>query len=775
MQSGFRKKIFNIIIFALIFSGFAFILTMIPLLPLGLPLFISFLIAFAAFKSPKNGMTLGCLLVAISLVYYLARMNFIYVLGEPQIRFLFILLFILFFMAISSSVNRLEDAVPISIGMISAGLLFFKQTFCLAIPLILVFATIYKKARLGIALSCYILISLPLQMLQYLNYGSQTGRPPLYIPLDRIFVDLQGAMSQLTFNEIFRILGTIFEAIITPNSSLISSITSISDYLNSFPGMVIFFLILSGLISATALAISYLAGFLKQVEAIRKYRGFIETSFSLITAVSIIFIFWMIVDSLQYPLNFEAQVSPTDITFSILGTVGIMLPVSIGDYLLRRKEIREARSMLLVEKAKKAWGKIDEFEQLLKRIKEDTPVVVAPIERRASLLKEDIDRIISSSSAGLYSLSEIEEKIDEIDKGMIVELNSLYGEINRVMDEHYARASSQHLLCINKLKDIGLETESQTGIADIKEFHERDVNSKIDLFKKLLDAGYSLANEAVQLFEKIYDITRSLYDPRLPSNSPTIVIVKQKIEEKANPWEIIDAICASLYNLEKQYSAEISKSIENLRESLNSIINLTAHKENLVPILSNSLPEILEHADKARTLQISFETKELNVMKVVMVKEALDSILNISKSLLTIFYRELKKREEMISGLLPIRDYEWGKNVSLIERMEEAIEVTSNPSRYEVSKLTSMIYRSFSYFEESIGTLDLYSQEYEFLLNYAVAESIIDELLRRKKHVYARELPFDPRYGEEYLRIYFRKRYAELLFDEENTMIMKRS
>ena len=358
---------------------------------------------------------------------------------------------------------------------------------------------------------------------------------------------------------------------------------------------------------------------------------------------------------------------------------------------------------------------------------------------------------------------------------MIVELNSLYGEINRVMDEHYARASSQHLLCINKLKDIGLETESQTGISDIKEFHERDVNSKIDLFKKLLDAGYSLANEAVQLFEKIYDITRSLYDPRLPSNSPTIVIVKQKIEEKANPWEIIDAICVSLYNLEKQYSAEISKSVENLRESLNSIINLTAHKENLVPILSNSLPEILEHADKARTLQISFETKELNVMKVVMVKEALDSILNISKSLLTIFYRELKKREEMISGLLPIRDYEWGKNVSLIERMEEAIEVTSNPSRYEVSKLTSMIYRSFSYFEESIGTLDLYSQEYEFLLNYAVAESIIDELLRRKKHVYARELPFDPRYGEEYLRIYFRKRYTELLFDEENTMIMKRS
>ena len=174
MQSAFRKKIFDAITFILIFAGFAFILTMIPLLPLGLPIFISFLIAFAAFKSPMNGMTLGCLLVAISLTYYLARMNFMYVLGEPYIRALFVLLFILFFVAISSSVRRREDAIPIAIGTISAGLLFFKETFCLAIPLILVFATIYKKARLGIAISCYILISLPLEMLQYLNSVSYT-------------------------------------------------------------------------------------------------------------------------------------------------------------------------------------------------------------------------------------------------------------------------------------------------------------------------------------------------------------------------------------------------------------------------------------------------------------------------------------------------------------------------------------------------------------------------------------------------------------------------
>jgi len=106
--------------------------------------------------------------------------------------------------------------------------------------------------------------------------------------------------------------------------------------------------------------------------------------------------------------------------------------------------------------------------------------------------------------------------------------------------------------------------------------------------------------------------------------------------------------------------------------------------------------------------------------------------------------------------------------------MKEAIDVTSNPSKYDVSRLTRVLYRSFSYFEECIGTLDLYNQQYEFLLNYIVAELIIDELLKQKKQVYAHELPFDPRYSEEYLRIYFRQRYTKLLFDEESKMVMKR-
>jgi len=777
MQKGYRKRILNIVIFLLIFAGFAFILTVIPLLPAGLPLIISFLIAFITYKSPRLGMTLGCLLVGVSLLYHLARMNFMYILGEPQIRLLFILTIFLLFLVMPIGVETLEDALPISIGMISAGLLFFKQTFCLAIPLILVFATVYKKARIETSLFSYVLISFPLLILQYIKYGSQIERPPLYIPLDKLYADLQVKMSQFTFNEMFKMLLMIYESIMKPSPSLKELMSSkIINYLNSLPGIILFFVVLSGLISATFFFASQLASYINKIKirTLRKYKNIIEPTFLIVTAACIIFIFWTLLDILQTPLNYKAEISSSYINFSIFGATVILSPISIADYLLKRGELIKARSVLLTRKAQEVRSRIDEFERLLRRIKKDLPIVIAPIERRVVLLRDDIDRIISSSSAGLYSLSELENEISNLDKILTGELDDLLKEIKGIVDEHYAHAFHRHILCISKLKDIGLKIKSQEKIVDPKEFQEEDMDSKIDHFKRLLDVGYSLVDEATQLYSKIYDITRSLYDPRLPADSPTLAIVNQKVEEKADPWEILDSICTSLFNLDKQYSAEISKSINNLRDSLNSITNLISRRESLMPVLGNSLHEIIEYANKAKSIQIGFETKELNVMKVVMVKETLDSILNISKNLLQVFYRELKRKEKMISDILPIEDYDWGKNVSLSERMKEAIDVTSNPSKYDVSRLTRVLYRSFSYFEECIGTLDLYNQQYEFLLNYIVAEFIIDELLKQKKQVYAHELPFDPRYSEEYLRIYFRQRYTKLLFDEESKMVMKR-
>jgi hypothetical protein len=73
--------------------------------------------------------------------------------------------------------------------------------------------------------------------------------------------------------------------------------------------------------------------------------------------------------------------------------------------------------------------------------------------------------------------------------------------------------------------------------------------------------------------------------------------------------------------------------------------------------------------------------------------------------------------------------------------------------------------------DECIETISVYNEKYEFLLNYPIAELAIKELLGRKKHVYARDLPFELKYAEEYLKLFYKQRYSELLFDESNMML----
>jgi len=775
----FQRRFFEIGYFIIIFGGLAFILTTVPLLPLGLPVVISFLIAFGALKNPKRGITLGSFLVGLSLIYHMARLNFIYILSnDPEIRFLFVFAFLLLFFIIPSSVESRHDAIPVIIGMTAAGFLLFEQSFFLSVPLILIFATIYKKARLGLALSYYVLISIPLQMLQYVTSGTPTSRPPLYVPLTSIFGKLQEAMSSFTFEEIFNVLLKIVNQItgnLAPNAikNPDSMMLMLGNYLNSAPGMIVFFLILSGLISVAAFATSYLINVTKNIEMIREYTKFVNMFLPLITAVCVNILFWVISDSLQVPLGFKAEVTATNEMLSTLGTIGIMIPVSVTDYWLKRREIIKSRSLLLIEKVRTSLKNMEELERVINRAKFTTPIIVTSVEAQLSLIKDELNNIINKASLGFYSPSELDELIQKIQKNTFDQLINLSSKINALLDEYYARTVHQFSLSIEKLREIGLNVDSNVETIDIRTFGKKDINEKIDIIRKLLEDGRNTAKDSLRVYEKIYETTRSLYDPRLPEDSPTAIFVRQKIEE-ATPWVAMEAICTSLYNLERQYGNEISASIRRLSSSLTSIIELDALSDRLSRVLGGSLKEILDHVEKIENIKARLETEEFNVMKVIIIEDVLESALRVSKELLEIFYNELQKKEMLIDSLVPVRDYGWGRNSSLVSRISDAIEVLSNPSKYEVKKMTNVLFRSFAYFDECLQTLETYIQKYELFLNYPVAETVMDRFIEQKGWFYVKELPFEPKYSEEYARMYYRKKYRELIFDESNKMVAKR-
>jgi hypothetical protein len=298
---------------------------------------------------------------------------------------------------------------------------------------------------------------------------------------------------------------------------------------------------------------------------------------------------------------------------------------------------------------------------------------------------------------------------------------------------------------------------------------------RIGQIKEVLEGGRLLANDVIPVAEQIYDIIRSLCDPNLPEENQSIAFAKQKLGEKTAPWIAADALLISLINWKKQYGAEISKSVESLQNSLTPIANLGTQSERLLPILGGNYSKLVDHAKTAEGIKIGIEKKPVNIMSVIVIRDALQSLLSIARDVLSILYEELKTKEELIESLLPTKDYLWEKNVTLRTRMASAMEIIFDSSKYELKQVMENLSKSLSYLDECVGTIVTYNEKEELLLNYPAAKTAIEDLFRQKERVSAQDLPFEPKYAEEYLRLFYSEKYREFAFDDANMLLMRRA
>ncbi len=386
-------------------------------------------------------------------------------------------------------------------------------------------------------------------------------------------------------------------------------------------------------------------------------------------------------------------------------------------------------------------------------------------------IKDNLNDILSKTSAGLYDSAELDEKLNELDKKINNEIDNLMSKLNVSLEEYQIYVNGEYSTWIGKLADIGLEVKT-TVKTDFQK--ELPLEMRINRIKEVLEGGRSLVTEVIQVAEQIYAIIRSLYDPKLPEESLTITFVKKNLDEKTTPWISIEALFTSLNNWEKQYSAEISKSVEYLQKSLTSIVNLSNQSERLL-VLGDNLSKLMDYAKMAEEIKISIEKKPLNVMNVLIIGDVLQSSLSIARDVLSILYEELKSNEESIESLLFTKDYLWEKNVTLREQMTSEMNVIFNSSKYELKQVLEHLPKSLSYIDECIGTIAGYNEIKELLLHYPIAEISIEDLLRQKKHISAHDLPFEPKHAEEYLRLFYSQRYREFSFDKTNMFLMRRT
>lgn len=752
-------------IFTLAAMGLA--LSFIPLFPQPLPLLLAALVAFVTFKSPRVGMPVGTTLIGIGLLYHLSELNFIALIGEVPNRIVFVVVWMTLFIIPPIIFHRYKQAIAINIGIISSMLLFFAPIYFLAIPLILTSAVFFKKSA-AFSMLYYVLLSIPLQIVQYFQYiltipqeewwivpGSS---PPVFVPLNTIFEGLQSSMSQFRLFDTSQIVYTIYTQFTTfPDIMGRTLRSAFVQYIDSFPGIFLFVIIVVGIVLAL---IFFAKMFIKEVSLPEADR-----LLGPLTAIISTALFFILLNALATPLAFTAEIDALTILLATLATATFTLPLSIINYTPKRNATAE----MLIAKAQELKTKLHDFENQLNIVKTSIPVNVSSPEGKMLLIKDRLEDLIGKSMSEFFAEADLDKTFEELDKKVGKEIDDLTLELNTILAEYQIYINCEYADWTGKLKEAGLAVKSGFKVNYQKEM---PLEERIQSIKAVLDEGKNLTQDVINTAEPIYNIIRALYDPNLPEECQVVLFAREKLQKQA-PYTAINGLYTGLVNWRKQYGQEVQKSIEMLNKSLIPIVNLGNETESLAPLLGDKLPQIIADAKRAQTIKQASEKSSLNVLNLITLWELLDYFIEVSKDVLSVLYEELKQEEQTIENLSPTQDSLWEKNTTLRERMTTAIQELYNP-KAEINQVMENLPRYLSYIDESIQTLAAYNDRKEFLLNYPMAEIAILEQLKIKKKLTPKDLPFETKYAHEYLRLFYLKRFSEFSFDRENAWLTKK-
>ena len=744
-------------------------LSFIPLFPQPLPILISFMVAAVTYGYPQAGMPIGCGVIGLALMYQLSALNFVSMLSDnPLVRAAVIVVWLTLFIIPPIIFHRQKAAIAIDLGILAASVLFFDQTYFLAIPLILTAAVLFKRNS-AMTVLYYVLIVVPLLLMQYLKTILQvirtdwwldpTAVPAVYVPLSGISKDIQqSSMVQLRLYDTNRIFTTITDQIYSnPNTTGLTLMDALKQYRDSLPGIMLFIAIVVALVMAIFLI----------VKTLTQSSG--ERLFPVISATSAAALFFICLSGLQVPLAISAKIDGARAAAAVVATLVLTLPPSLISYSPKKTASNE----LILEKARELMGLLQTFEETLNTVKNSIPVDVTSVEGKMVIIKDKLNDTFNKAVAGYYEALEVDRKFDELDKGLSVEVEGLFSELDISLREYHTLVNCEYSAWVGRLKAVGLKVESTVKV----EFqNDLPLETRIERIKELLSAGRVLAKEVVPVVEQIYGVMRSLYDPNLPEESRAVSFAKEKLDEKTPPWVTIDALLVSLNNWRRQYGAGILSSVESLQDSLGYIVRLNSQIETLSPTLEGDNFSCISSLTKsAESIKIGIEEKSLNVTEVTVISSVFQSSLSIAKDVLLILNEELLSKEKSIESLLPKSDYLWEKNITLKERMALAVETVTNPSKYGLKQTLENLPRFLSNLDECVATIVVYHERKELLLNYPKAETAIENQLGEKRQVSAKDLPFEPRYSEEFLRLFYSHRYPKFSFDEENMVLAKKT
>ena len=694
----------------------ALAMSFLPLFPQPLPILLAILVAFVTFRSPRFGMPIGGGIIGLGLIFHLSELYFFSFLGEMRIRIAIVVIWMTLFIILPIIFNRYKSALAIDFGLLAFTMLFSNSTYFLAIPLILVSAVFFKR-HASLSMIYYVLLSVPLQIVQYFEYTVANiarpdwwlepgSSPPIFVSLSSIFTDLNSAMSQFRLYDTSKVIYDIAGQMTwEPNFLGRTLADALRQYLDSIPGILLFVVIVAGL----AGVIIFFS------KALTSKGGLISLGdklFLCITATITCALFFIFLSILQLPLAFTADVSPSTFILAPLATLLLTLPVIFVDFTPKQT----ATTLEVKEKAQNLLDKLGVFNEQIGKVKESIPVNVSTPEGKMLVLRDLVKEIVEKCEKHFYEVNEVNEKFVELDK-LDKDVDELELELSKILVEYQILVTGEFSNWIGKFKECGLTLNTSTNAFFQQEM---TLDERIKIIESVLAQTKSVAKQIIAAVEPIYDTIRELFDPSLPENSKTIQFAKDRLENNGAPWIAVEALYNSIHNWNRQYSAEVSSSINHLQKSLGPIVSLNDENHELSEVFGDNLPKILDYAKEAETIKNSLEFKDersLFILKVVSLKNNAQSILCMSQDILFLLYKKFISEEVAIEQSLPVKDYPWSKNTSLNIRLKKANEAFSTKKKMKFNQLIANLPTYLLCIDETFETLSIYKEEKDFILS----------------------------------------------------------
>ncbi|MFH2111614.1 MAG: hypothetical protein ABIJ47_10200 [Candidatus Bathyarchaeota archaeon] len=761
VDRDFSERTGKLVTFAVTMVSLAVGFTFIPLLPQPLPIVIAFLIAYAVYRENPYAPILGSLLISMGLFYHLSRIGFFQLIDDPLTNTVLMAILIAPFIICPLMMHNNLQIIAMDMGIIAVSLLFFRSTFYLAIPLILVFATIYKERGIAYTFVYYVFMSLPLQIMQYLKTFTEGVLPPLYAPLDAIYTDIQGSLTTISLETILRVLNTI-TGIRPPDVVLNGERLAFATYMNSLPGMVLFLVIMSGLISVIAIINMRLPDPVKEPNIPGKYVDILVYFLPIVAAAITNVVFFGAIEFLQTPLSFQATVDRTILIGSTAFTVLFSAPVSFSKFVLDMREVRGQRIGVLKEQTGSLMEKINEYLDIVDGLGNPVPETFIDLKTKMLISLDEIREINRDVTGTALELADVDTRMRRVYNELAPAVKSYETHLDVALRDYYIKIKFEYLEAVGEIDELGLDVEAP----EVPEFYiDAPLAVKVEHVNNIVASGRVLVERLIDTSDKIYEIISSLFEPSLPKDSATLQISREKIEED-EPWVIIDAILVSLKNWEKQYSAEIMSATRPINDSVETILQLSKRKSSLMPLLGEKYELIQALSGKVAKRNFAEEDQNLKVLKVILIRDTILSTVNVVGRIIGLLYYHLQDLEFNINLLLPREDYEWNRNMTLTERMNQSLEVINNYERYRIDEIITHLYRVLSYIDEAVDTIEYYNERREMLLNYPVFARKITRILDEKEEVKMDELGVAEKYGREYLKMYLRTTYSPLTLEE---------